>query len=71
MRKFLFPWLVASSLAADGALAAVSADLAAELGKSLTPTGAEMAGNADGSIPPWNPQGIHSFRRVLFRIRTQ
>ncbi|MCB1853660.1 MAG: DUF1329 domain-containing protein [Halieaceae bacterium] len=57
MRKFLFPWLVASSLAADGALAAVSADLAAELGKSLTPTGAEMAGNADGSIPPWNPQG--------------
>jgi hypothetical protein len=35
------------------AVAAVSAEEAAELGKTLTPTGAEMAGNADGSIPAW------------------
>ncbi|NQX88326.1 MAG: DUF1329 domain-containing protein [Halioglobus sp.] len=37
--------------------AAVSPDEAARLGKDLTPVGAEMAGNADGSIPPWNPEG--------------
>ncbi|WP_313054243.1 DUF1329 domain-containing protein [Pseudomonas lopnurensis] len=34
-------------------LAAVSADEAAQLGKTLTPVGAEMAGNADGSIPAY------------------
>ncbi len=39
------------------ALAAVSPEEAARLGKDLTPMGAEMAGNADGSIPPWNPAG--------------
>jgi hypothetical protein len=44
-------------LATAGALAAVTPEQAAELGKSLTPTGAERAGNADGSIPPWNPDG--------------
>ena len=45
-----------------GALAAVSADEAARLGKDLTPVGAEMAGNADGSIPHWEPEGtpVHS-----------
>ena len=30
---------------------------AARLGKDLTPMGAEMAGNADGSIPAWNAEG--------------
>jgi len=35
------------------ALAAVSADQAASLGGNLTPLGAEVAGNADGSIPAW------------------
>ena len=34
-------------------LAAVSADEAAKLGTTLTPMGAEKAGNADGSIPEW------------------
>ncbi|MCY1267385.1 hypothetical protein D3C76_767210 [compost metagenome] len=34
-------------------MAAVPADEAAQLGKNLTPMGAEMAGNADGSIPAW------------------
>ncbi|MCB1688734.1 MAG: DUF1329 domain-containing protein [Halioglobus sp.] len=47
-----------SSLVATGVLAAVSAEEASRLGKELTPVGAEMAGNADGSIPPWDPKGI-------------
>ena len=34
--------------------AAVSADQAAKLGQSLTPTGAEKAGNAAGTIPAWD-----------------
>ena len=49
--------LCLTSIAAGTALAAVSPDQAARLGKDLTPLGAEMAGNADGSIPPWNPNG--------------
>lgn len=39
--------------AASSATAAVSEEEAAKLGKSLTPLGAEMAGNAAGTIPPW------------------
>ncbi|MBY6106054.1 DUF1329 domain-containing protein [Ferrimonas balearica] len=35
------------------AMAKVSPEEAAKLGKELTPMGAEMAGNADGSIPAW------------------
>jgi hypothetical protein len=41
------------SLLASGVMAAVSPDEAAKLGTTLTPLGAEMAGNADGSIPAW------------------
>jgi len=33
--------------------AALSADEIARLGKDLTPVGAEMAGNTDGTIPAW------------------
>ncbi len=40
-------------LTSTAALAAVSADEAERLGKDLTPLGAEMAGNADGTIPAW------------------
>ncbi len=41
--------------APQGALAAVSAEEAAKLRNgTLTPLGAERAGNADGSIPPWD-----------------
>lgn len=43
----------ALTLMASPALAEVSAEQAARLGKDLTPLGGEMAGNADGSIPPW------------------
>jgi len=46
-----------STLMAGSAFAGVSAEEAARLGKDLTPLGAEMAGNADGSIPAWNPAG--------------
>jgi len=48
---------MAASLATVSAQAGVSPEQAAQLGKTLTPMGAEMAGNADGSIPPWNPEG--------------
>lgn len=41
------------SLLATGAFAAVSPDEAAKLKTSLTPLGAEKAGNADGTIPAW------------------
>ena len=45
-------------LAANTLQAAVSAEEAARLGKDLTPTGAERAGNADGSIPEWTGGGV-------------
>src|SRR6516165_1653620 len=41
-------WLVAAP-----AWAGISAEEAARLGKDLTLLGAEMAANADGSIPAW------------------
>jgi hypothetical protein len=41
------------SLLATSVLAAATPDEAAKLGSSLTPLGAEKAGNADGSIPAW------------------
>ena len=44
---------MALSLLAGSVLAAVSPEEAAKLGSSLTPLGAEKAGNADGSIPEW------------------
>ncbi|MBD2836676.1 DUF1329 domain-containing protein [Pseudomonas sp. JM0905a] len=44
---------VALALSASSALASVSAQDAAKLGTSLTPFGAEKAGNAAGTIPAW------------------
>lgn len=38
--------------------AAVTPEQAARLGQDLTPLGAERAGNADGSIPPWDPSTL-------------
>ncbi len=43
----------ALSLFAGSVMAAVSADQAAQLGTTLTPFGAEKAGNAAGTIPEW------------------
>ncbi len=45
--------VLALSMLATSVMAAVSADEAAKLGTTLTPVGAEKAGNADGSIPEW------------------
>ncbi|MCY1269274.1 hypothetical protein D9M69_213780 [compost metagenome] len=44
---------LALSLLAGSVMAAVPADQVAKLGTSLTPMGAEKAGNADGTIPAW------------------
>ncbi|MBO3273652.1 DUF1329 domain-containing protein [Pseudomonas schmalbachii] len=44
---------LALSMLAGSVMAAVPADQVAKLGTSLTPMGAEKAGNADGSIPAW------------------
>lgn len=59
MERRSFNLLGAASIAtlaaarSNPALAAVSADKAAQLKTNLTPLGAERAGNADGSIPAW------------------
>jgi len=61
MKRRTFGWMTAWGAAALGAgtgipkpaRAATSADLAATLKTTLTPFGAERAGNADGSIPAW------------------
>ena len=42
------------SLTSATALAKLDASEIARLGQDLTPTGAEQAGNADGSIPAWS-----------------
>ncbi|MBB2494714.1 DUF1329 domain-containing protein [Aquipseudomonas ullengensis] len=44
---------LALSLLATSVMAKVSPEEAAKLGTTLTPIGAEKAGNADGSIPEW------------------
>jgi hypothetical protein len=41
-------------LLSGSAMAAVSAEQAARLGKDLTPLGGEKKGNADGTIPEWS-----------------
>ncbi|MDT4801612.1 hypothetical protein FQZ97_343210 [compost metagenome] len=53
--KMLGSTLLASliALAANSAMAGLGAGDVARLGQDLTPTGAEKAGNADGSIPAW------------------
>ncbi|UII70656.1 DUF1329 domain-containing protein [Pseudomonas sp. HN11] len=51
MRKTIA--VLALSLLASNVMAAVSPEEAAKLGTTLTPVGAEKAGNADGSIPAW------------------
>ena len=56
MMTFAKPPLLAAALltAALTAQAAVSADEAAKLKTTLTPLGAEKAGNKDGTIPSWD-----------------
>lgn len=52
-KRLLQTGAMALSLLACSVMAAVSQDEAAKLGNTLTPLGAEKAGNADGSIPAW------------------
>ncbi|NWL77251.1 DUF1329 domain-containing protein [Pseudomonas taiwanensis] len=52
-KRILQSGVLALSLLAASVMAAVPADQVARLGTSLTPMGAEKAGNADGSIPEW------------------
>lgn len=54
-KSLLHVGVLGLSLLATAVMAAVSADEAAKLGSSLTPMGAEMAGNAAGTIPAWKP----------------
>ena len=51
-KKLLATGVLAASIFAGQAWGAVSAEEAAKLGSSLTPMGAEKAGNG-GEIPPW------------------
>jgi hypothetical protein len=54
MRKMILQCgALALGLLAANVMAAVTPEEANKLGTSLTPLGAEKAGNADGSIPPW------------------
>ena len=62
--KGQFAWAVALLSIATASLAAAPADQVAQIGKTLTPFGAIIAGNADGSIPHYtgglkqSPQGF-------------
>ncbi len=61
MKKELFVTLrrnttLSAIMFCAAASAAVSPEEAAQLGQTLTPMGAERAGNAQGTIAPWNPQ---------------
>ena len=53
MKNITTASLLLLSLAAGSASAKVSPEKADQLGKDLTPIGAEMAGNAAGTIPKW------------------
>ena len=52
-RQLLASTLTMAALVASPAFAVVGADEAAKLKTTLTPLGAEKAGNQDGSIPAW------------------
>ena len=52
--RILQSGVLALTLLATSVMAAVSEQEAAQLGTTLTPIGAEKAGNADGSIPAWD-----------------
>lgn len=55
----VFAGALALGLVAQQACAKATAEEAAQLGKSLTPIGAEAAGNKQGTIPAWTPEKQH------------
>ncbi|MEE8057101.1 MAG: DUF1329 domain-containing protein [Pseudomonadales bacterium] len=60
LREFvlLITWLVLCAYSSLS-LASVSVEEASALGTTLTPVGAEIAGNADGTIPAWIGGGVN------------
>ncbi|WP_066017148.1 MULTISPECIES: DUF1329 domain-containing protein [Endozoicomonas] len=54
-KSLLAVTMAGMTLMATSVSAKVSEEEAARLGKDLTPFGGEMAGNAEGTIPAWNP----------------
>lgn len=56
--KIMIAALTVALCTSSALQAAVSEKETARLGVDLTPTGAEQAGNADGSIPPWTGEGV-------------
>lgn len=60
IRRSVLCAALAATLAAAPALAKVSPEEAARLGKDLTPVGAERAGNAAGTIGEWAGEQLFS-----------
>lgn len=58
MKNIVSLSILVAGLLGSGANAAVTEAEANALGKTLTPMGAEIAANADGSIPSWDGKGI-------------
>ncbi len=55
-QQWIAGWAVVFALCSSAPLSAkVPPEEAAKLGETLTPVGAEKAGNADGTIPEWTP----------------
>jgi hypothetical protein len=58
MKQSTVAALFLGSIVANTAFAVVTPEQSNRLGTDLTPLGAEMAGNADGSIPAWDPTNM-------------
>ena len=57
---------IITMMSAASAMAKMTAEEVARLGKDLTPIGAEKAGNEDGSIPAWT--GRHYCRLQVMSL---
>ncbi|WP_253250889.1 hypothetical protein [Pseudomonas aeruginosa] len=52
--KLMSTFILGVAISASSVMAAVSPDEAEKLKSTLTPFGAERAGNAEGTIPAWD-----------------
>ena len=64
MRKIAMAVAITGASLAHTAMAAVSEDEAKQLGTTLTPFGAEKAGNKDGTIPEYSRRHHRADRRA-------